>query len=192
VEEERRLMYVGITRAMEKLYLTRAQFRRRFGKGDITVPSRFLSEIPEKLLQARDKTSLSWSFGKNKYEDDLGGGKPRFTDDGDDAFRKFERELETPFADEQEVKPLHPIATPDNSTRSWRTKPKPDPFASDDDFGAANDNEFQIGDRVKHTQFGEGIIENVSGSGASRKVKVHFRGVGPKLLLLELAKLKKV
>jgi DNA helicase II / ATP-dependent DNA helicase PcrA len=90
------------------------------------------------------------------------------------------------------VKPRRAAGTESTAGNNWRTKPKFDPFAGDDDFGASDENEFQICDRVKHAQFGEGIIENVSGSGASRKVKVHFRGVGPKLLLLELAKLKKV
>jgi len=51
VEEERRLFYVGITRAMEELVLTKSLSRRKFGKLVPTQPSRFLAEIPEELLK---------------------------------------------------------------------------------------------------------------------------------------------
>jgi DNA helicase II / ATP-dependent DNA helicase PcrA len=51
---------------------------------------------------------------------------------------------------------------------------------------------YEIGDRVRHDRFGDGVIENISGSGVSMKVKVHFKDVGPKLLLLSMANLKKI
>ena len=67
IEEERRLMYVGITRARERLYISRARYRRRFGKSDMTEPSRFLSEIPDKLL-ASSRADVSGSGEKQKIE----------------------------------------------------------------------------------------------------------------------------
>ena len=68
-EEERRLMYVGMTRAMEKLYISHARFRMRFGKSDVTSPSRFLSEIPDELLGTGAASATSApEFPKHKLE----------------------------------------------------------------------------------------------------------------------------
>lgn len=83
LQEERRLCYVGMTRAMQELYLTHAEVRRLYGKENYTSPSRFLSEIPEELLQTiRAEPSFSYSnnhnrsganqsFGDSSYADTL-------------------------------------------------------------------------------------------------------------------------
>ena len=95
------------------------------------------------------------------------------------------------FSDEQNVSREKAQRSPRDVAK---LKNAEDFFSGDEDFGAALPDffNFEIGDRVKHTQFGEGIIESLSGSGSSLKAKVHFIGVGPKLLLLEFAKLKKM
>jgi superfamily I DNA/RNA helicase len=59
VSEERRLTYVGLTRAQEMLYVTRCACRRRHGRDVICAPSRFLQEIPEGLMEARDVAAES-------------------------------------------------------------------------------------------------------------------------------------
>ena len=81
LQEERRLCYVGMTRAMQELYLTHAEVRRLYGKENYTSPSRFLSEIPEELLQTiRAEPSFAYSnnrgtahqsFGNSGYADTL-------------------------------------------------------------------------------------------------------------------------
>jgi DNA helicase-2/ATP-dependent DNA helicase PcrA len=82
IEEERRLFYVGMTRAMERLYLSCAQERRKYGSRTFAVPSRFLREIPEEVLQGelpeareagprgarRDDASLDYSYGQGEPE----------------------------------------------------------------------------------------------------------------------------
>jgi DNA helicase-2/ATP-dependent DNA helicase PcrA len=81
IEEERRLFYVGMTRAMERLTLSCAQERRRYGSRTFAVPSRFLREIPEEVLQGelpearetgplgrRDDASLDYSYGQADAE----------------------------------------------------------------------------------------------------------------------------
>jgi DNA helicase-2/ATP-dependent DNA helicase PcrA len=81
IEEERRLFYVGMTRAMERLYLSCAQERRRYGSRTFAVPSRFLREIPEEVLQGelpearepgpaggRGGASLDYSYGQVEHE----------------------------------------------------------------------------------------------------------------------------
>jgi len=70
IEEERRLCFVGITRAMRVLLLTNARFRSVFGKSSATIPSRFLEELPKELLQTNnvsDPTSKSERFGSKGY-----------------------------------------------------------------------------------------------------------------------------
>lgn len=185
VEEERRLFYVGVTRARERLYLFRAKYRMRFGKTDIAVPSRFLDEIPESLLDVTDRAKDAWGdssmFGSGNYGRDKGKPKPG-------SFEAFERELDE-FTDAYSRKPE------DGSKGKARALAE---FARglsggfSDEHSQLDEANFEVGDRVSHALFGEGTVEQVSGSGISAKVKVHFRKVGPKLLLLSLAKLKKV
>ena len=71
IEEERRLCYVGITRAMDKLYLTRARKRMRFGRGQMNSPSRFLSEIPGSLIATDEDIAdfVAEEFDDSKDED---------------------------------------------------------------------------------------------------------------------------
>jgi len=179
VEEERRLVYVGITRAKEKLYISRAQFRRRFGKGDITQPSRFLNEIPEKLLDTHDRSQPRWS--------DSGGsdlpkrGIPRLESEAD-PFADFEREVETKFGDEQ-AQPRRASSRRKDLALQTVVDRLLDVSDSQEESTAA----FDVGDRVRHGDFGDGIVESISGSGLSAKIRVQFRNVGPKLLLLSFA-----
>ncbi|MCP5003585.1 MAG: UvrD-helicase domain-containing protein [Planctomycetes bacterium] len=73
VEEERRLCYVGITRAQRELFLTHARYRSKFGKRSVGDPSRFLGEIPEDLTETIDKTSYASVMGDIQAERDYGG-----------------------------------------------------------------------------------------------------------------------
>lgn len=88
LEEERRLFYVGMTRAMERLYLSCAQERRRYGSRTFAVPSRFLREIPEEVLQGElpetreagprgGDAALDYSYGQGEPEAAAGGAIPR-------------------------------------------------------------------------------------------------------------------
>ncbi|HYG74044.1 MAG TPA: UvrD-helicase domain-containing protein [Planctomycetota bacterium] len=184
VEEERRLLYVGITRAMERLYISRAQFRRRFGKADVTQPSRFLSEIPEKLLEQQDRSQPAWAESTFTGGDSRSGsarGIPRLQEEND-PFNAFEREVETKFADEQESR-----RRPSSRRKDVALQTVVDRLLDVSDTQVESTAAFEIGDRVKHADFGEGIVENITGSGLSTKIKVHFRNVGPKLLLLSFA-----
>jgi DNA helicase-2/ATP-dependent DNA helicase PcrA len=122
LEEERRLCYVGITRAMHRLFMTRAWSRNMFGTNNYNPPSRFLRELPDNLMETARK-------------------------------RKRRTKLETRGA--------RPTVT------------------------AA---ELSVGDRVRHTKWGEGTISRVAGVEAV----VNFDGTGVKHLHLELAPLEKV
>jgi DNA helicase-2/ATP-dependent DNA helicase PcrA len=178
VEEERRLVYVGMTRAKEKLYLSRAQYRRRYGKPDITVPSRFLNEIPEKLLVVQDRTRSAFLRPVQQ------SGR---LSDNDKAFAAFEREVGEVFGEEQPaVPPRHGRTRRDAALQEVVGR------MLDTSDTQVEAEELEVGDRVRHAQFGIGTVEALTGRGLSRKARVHFRQHGPKLLLLSLAKLEKV
>ena len=135
LEEERRLCYVGITRAMQKLYLTYAESRRLHGSETLNKPSRFLKEIPPKLIhEVRPKTKVS-----------------------------------------------RPVSLQRNST--------PSPLGKGT---AIPDTEFQLGQRVNHAAFGEGVVLNYEGQGAQARVQVNFDAKGTKWLVMSYAKLQAI
>jgi len=186
VEEERRLVYVGLTRAREQLYVLRAKMRRRFGKTELSMPSRFLREIPEMLLLQEDRGDPDWKH--SLAETAVIPEQPVLKGPRDDSFQAFEREVSSAFSDEQEVRPRRQSSS---RRRDPALQTVVDKLL---DVGESQDAppEFEVGDRVRHATFGAGTVEAVSGSGLSAKVKVHFREAGPRLLLLSLAKLEKL
>ena len=192
VEEERRLMYVGMTRAMEMLYLSRARYRKRFGKSDITIPSRFLGEIPDALLEGGAPGSVAWEHEFRK--------KMARESEDDGSFEAFEKEVSTMFNGDQTDQADQPEQVREESKSSSSTSSRRhDPALKslvdrmlDTSDTQVEPAEFEIGDRVRHQTFGDGVIESLSGAGLSAKAKVHFRGKGPKLLLLSHAKLEKL
>ena len=68
LEEERRLCYVGITRARKKLYISHAQIRRQYGTDNYCMPSRFLNEIPENVVVDIGHKAKMFFKKKNKYQ----------------------------------------------------------------------------------------------------------------------------
>ncbi|MBN9289348.1 MAG: DNA helicase II [Gammaproteobacteria bacterium 39-13] len=129
LEEERRLCYVGITRAMRKLYLTYAEKRAFAGLSGVNRPSRFIDEIPSQLIEAVNLNAK--------------------------------------------------IMMPSHSAPVKRSK-------LDDDFP------FQLGQRVFHQRFGEGVIISGDGQGETARVQVNFAKEGKKWLVLAYAKLEPV
>ena len=124
LEEERRLCYVGITRAMEKLYISYAETRRLHGNENYNTPSRFISEIPRELLEeVRMQTTLS----------------------------------------------------------------RPTSFAA---HTAVPGTGIELGQRVLHKIFGEGVVLNFEGRGSHARVQVNFDDEGSKWLVLEYANLQ--
>jgi len=155
LEEERRLFYVGITRARRKLYLTYARSRRRAGESMACVPSSFLDALPEELLDRRTSATLARSryrserFWRERVA--AGGGFA-----GDDAFDASE------------------------------------PGGLVIDYSDAQDTpRFIKGERVRHPQFGRGIIRELSGFGRDMKAVIEFESVGRKKVVLRYANLQK-
>lgn len=174
LEEERRLAYVGITRAEEILFLTNANTRTLFGKTNYNRPSRFLREISDDLLQyqglARPANS---SFGV------------RFTKDEPTQFGQgmsLQQALQTRKANAQPQR--HTGAQPfSNATGGL-------PFGktSDSDNTATD---WEIGDIAHHKKWGDGTVLEVTGSGKTQELKIKFPEVGLKKVLASVAPIEK-
>ena len=170
LEEERRLAYVGITRARERLYLAHAWSRTIYGQTQYNPPSRFLGELPEHLLDLResegDRRGRSGrGYGGQAYESRAGAGA-RSSSGGYTV-------IGLPGQGETRVEP------------GW-TPPKP---AGVPKRAAPA---IQPGDTVVHDRFGEGVVLAVSGMGDDAEARVAFSEVGEKSLLLAYAPLRKV
>ncbi|HSS63098.1 MAG TPA: DNA helicase II [Gammaproteobacteria bacterium] len=134
IEEERRLCYVGMTRAKRVLVLTHAESRRLHGQEYFPAPSRFLREIPSELLQeVRLRSSVTRPVSFNRQARGRNNARPA-----------------------EEIGP------------------------------------FQLGQRVEHPKFGEGIVLTLEGQGSHARVQVNFENAGSKWLVVAYANLQAV
>jgi len=172
LEEERRLAYVGITRARERLYLSHAWSRTIYGATQYNPPSRFLDEIPQRLVQAiegqrRSSRSGSWS--------DQVGTTSSVSSWGDRPSRRSGISTE--------------------ARRRNRERMVDQAMAAGQSGTATGDGEpgggFRVGDDVLHGKWGEGVVLDLGGSGDKTEITIHFPEVGQKVLLLAWAPLKK-
>lgn len=168
LEEERRLMYVAMTRAEEQLYLTTARSRFRFGRTETSNPSRFLKEIDRRFL----------STGPSAMEE-ASTYKPTFTKLQGRPFDAGNYQPSTP------IKPVIPPKARPLSSLSARTASPSQPSAQQADIPA-----LKPGNMIEHSRFGIGVVESVEGSGIDTKATVKFDNVGTKQLLIRFAKIK--
>lgn len=175
LEEERRLCYVGITRAQQRLYLSWACRRFLHGSGVFREPSRFLAEIPEEFLypvipaggREIPKTGTLENKPENKQQQ--------------------ERKLPSVFTGRDL---LDAVARKDEVTAVKGTVREQEAAPEQ---ACKQDNIFQIGDRVEHKKFGKGrVTETRIGPGGDLEIFVSFDTVGLKHLLVKYAPLQKV
>ncbi len=166
--EERRLCYVGITRAMRRLYLTYAESRRLYGRTEYRAPSRFLGEIPPELIEeVRPRINVSRPL--------FGAG-----DDERDHHRRGEG---------------HGSGFGGGSRSSgWRSAPPaagpsaPRPGAQPQARG--EELPVRLGTRVRHAKFGDGVVLRFEGNGPNQQVWVKFERSGDKCLMYAYANLQ--
>jgi DNA helicase-2/ATP-dependent DNA helicase PcrA len=169
LEEERRLAYVGLTRARERLLVSHAWQRMLFGQSQYNPPSRFLAEVPAELFDRQGNVDSGSDHGRvfgrtsTDWNDaELPAYKRRNDDDDDDSFgRSYGRRAE------RAVRP----AEPRNTDHLVDLKP---------------------GDDVMHAVFGEGVVIEIKGTGDKTEVTVRFREKGTKHLALAWAPLTKL
>ncbi|MCB1031004.1 MAG: UvrD-helicase domain-containing protein, partial [Acidimicrobiales bacterium] len=173
LEEERRLAYVGITRARERLHLSHAWSRTIYGATQYNPPSRFLDEIPQRLVNSiegerRSSRSGAWADSASMTSTESSWGerperKSRISSERRQANR--ERIVEQALAAGTSV-------TETSGTASGVT--------------------LRIGDDVMHAKWGEGVVLDLRGGGDKTEVTVNFPTVGQKTLLLAWAPLTKL
>lgn len=197
LEEERRLAFVGITRAMKHLQITNANRRTIRGMSERMIPSRFLEEIGrEHIIFSDHSDAYDYDEGMGEY-DDAFSSKPSpsrsfragsFKDFRQDPKHKadlerIERAREQRLANVQPRRSMPKSAPP-------RTSINPGGAATSKSSGAET-NAYPQGCVVRHPQFGEGVVMKTT-PGANARVVVEFRSVGRKTLVLEYARLTRV
>ncbi len=174
LEEERRLMYVAITRAKERLYLSHTQSRMLHGQVRYNMPSRFLEELPSdslKWLTPKAKDAR-WGAGSN------GRSSGSTWQDGYTRQRDSESNdfFDSGSERQQPAKQLGRVGSASTTVRRMASPPRGNyPFA--------------IGQNVFHTKFGEGRVTGLEGNDADARAQVSFKRHGVKWLQLSIAKL---
>lgn len=207
LEEERRLAYVGFTRAMRRLYLVRAYRRSFFGESQVTEPSRFLEDIPLDLVTTQGAASSyspgglrssathrsSWGDDYNYNQDNyssretgrvFGSGKPQVNS-------------QTPQRSARPSSFMAPKVPPtplsQKSTSEVTSPSSPITPASSPTPAQSKSQQYKPGERVRHDKFGEGIILKSEMEQNTEFVEVQFQGkYGKKRLSMDFAKLEKI
>lgn len=199
LEEERRLFYVVITRAKNRLYMTYANTRYRFGQLVQNDPSRFLEEIPEQYLDrsyagggARNQGAgfsgfsggsayerMRGGFGNGSGSTFGGGARGNFADGQDSNNGRYG----APPSKRKDTTPVKPSYMPPAQQKSVPHVPSPDFIASDT-------SDLQQGDRVEHQKFGFGEVVKLEGSAHNPIATILFDQNGEKKIMLNYAKLR--
>ena len=170
--EERRLFYVGITRARKRLYLSLAMTRAQFGDVNVAMPSRYLQEIPADLIEWRQSPGMANSRG---------GTQPRALN----ARPGFKGGFGSRSGGNQY----------DNGQQGLPPAPKPKTEWANRVTAQVRDNgdlTLEAGDRIRHVDFGEGRVNQVTGDGTKRIAHVQFDTAGAKKLLIKIAPIEKI
>jgi DNA helicase-2/ATP-dependent DNA helicase PcrA len=210
LEEERRLCYVGMTRAMNTLILTRAHYRRRYGNDapEQSIPSRFLEEVPNHLVENLGGRSPAWSvpaYGNGRGSSYGGARRQNNFSEFDSRHYNYEDESQevtrvsgghgsAPKSKSPEGGSIDNIARffggqgikPGSLVRPVSSRPKMD---IPEPTGAAG---LKKGQRVRHSKYGEGQIVMREGDGDEAKLTVLFSRHGMKKLMEKFANLEKL
>ncbi len=186
IEEERRLCYVGMTRAMDSLVLTRARYRRRYGTDmpEASVPSRFLEEVPEELLQ--DLGSASRRSSSHPTSSDYGTSRHYAYEDEDQRPQHGRRN--TPQRSSYSGPSYNSI---DNIAEFFASRGKKFARPKVEIPSPSGRIGFRPGQRVRHPKYGEGTVYKREGDGEDAKITVQFPRFGLKKLVEKYAQLEK-
>jgi DNA helicase-2/ATP-dependent DNA helicase PcrA len=172
IEEERRLVYVGMTRARKSLTLTRAVYRRVFGNEQqmrASLPSRFLAEIPSELVETV-RGSMA-EIGET---------------------RRYEPDPEYSYSAEEFTRRVRGISTPVVRTPQRRAATATTPSFGRSAMKRGGQGDPMLGRKVRHPEYGVGTVVGVEGEDDDRRVSVSFPGRGTKKFVERFAQLQQV
>ena len=186
MEEERRLCYVGITRAMKRLSISAARQRMIRGETQYNRPSRFINEIPRYLLAMTGAQPGLSPFSSTKNQSSFLNFQSKAGSAGQTnadflSFQQSSGKKASDFVNNQKL----------SSSSLFN---KPNSYSAPKNFGGANlgSLEYGEGDIVKHIKFGTGVVTNINAAGKDYEVTVDFPNAGTKKMLASFAKLKKI
>ncbi|XPP26461.1 MAG: ATP-dependent helicase [Leucobacter sp.] len=203
VNEERRLMYVGITRARQRLYLTLASTRATFGDIGVAMPSRFLQEVPAGLIDWRQSPGEVTGRGgaeSRALNASRGGGYGRSSRGGPRQPAESPVSFGTGAGGGAVSEPAS--GNMQSALDAWRERKRLAKEAQAAGRGfpnmvgaGARDNEGLVlapGDRIRHDDYGEGRVTGITGEGSKRVAHAVFDSVGERKLLVKLSPITKI
>jgi DNA helicase II / ATP-dependent DNA helicase PcrA len=204
VEEERRLCYVGMTRAMDQLILTRAIYRRRYGTDlpEASVPSRFLEEVPIQLIEelSRRRTAGAGMAGVGRGRVGAGDSPAQSRSDGHTSTH-YSYEDEDQSADwkgnsapanrQKPTAPAKPYNSIENIAEFFASRGKKFTIPKTPLEEPSGKRGFRPGQRVRHPKYGEGTVYQREGEGEEAKITVQFPRFGLKKLVEKYAQLER-
>jgi DNA helicase II / ATP-dependent DNA helicase PcrA len=174
LEEERRLAYVGITRARQKLHISHAWSRSLFGTTNYNPPSRFIEEIPADLINSVGGPKSYGRASERSRHDSYGGGG---RSSGGDAYER-RRGFGHDDADAHRERVVDAAIA-----AGKRSTPQP---TQADQLG------LRVGDNVRHGKYGEGVIIDLRGSGDNTEARIRFPDIGEKSFVLAWSPVEKI
>ncbi|OYZ01578.1 MAG: ATP-dependent DNA helicase [Sphingobacteriia bacterium 28-36-52] len=179
LEEERRLFYVAVTRAKQRLWLTYANSRYRFGQLVQNEPSRFIDEMPEESIDktyagggARNHAGSEWGSAYERMQRGFGNASQQ-------AANKYgPPPSKKPASSRPEYMPIQPLA------------PKVVAHIPSADFAPSDTSGLEVGQKVEHQKFGFGIVKAMEGSAHNPVATIDFTQNGEKKIMLNYAKLR--
>ena len=179
LEDERRLFYVAVTRAKERLWLTYANSRYRFGQLVQNEPSRFIEEMPKESIDksyagggARNHGSSQWGSAFERMNRGFGSSTQQ-------AAQKYgPPPAKKPVGSKPEYMPIQPLA------------PKVVAHIPSPDFTPSDTSNLEAGQKVEHQKFGFGMVKSIEGSAHNPVATIDFGVNGEKKIMLNYAKLR--
>jgi len=208
LEEERRLCYVGMTRAMDTLVMTRARYRRRYGNDmpESSIPSRFLEEVPSRLMEDLGSPAARPQFSQSEYGSGYGRAYATPYPKANRFGRAEQGERHYNYEDEDQSgerssrttgrtsggKTYASGRSMDNIASFFAARGQKVALPKHEAEAASGKAGFRQGTRVRHPKYGEGTVFRREGDGDDAKITVQFQQHGVKKLVEKFAQLERL